>query len=94
MDGHSRVTLRLTNSSVELQTCNGFFAIICLGGMVYSYIFVPETFGMRLSDITEYFKERWIYMGYETKEKLQEDSDKSETMTENANDTEKNTEPV
>ncbi|XP_018561700.1 facilitated trehalose transporter Tret1-2 homolog isoform X2 [Anoplophora glabripennis] len=41
-----------------------FFACICLGGLVYSYIFVPETFGMTLKDITEYFKTNWLYIGY------------------------------
>lgn len=41
-----------------------FFACICLGGMVYSYIFMPETFGVTLQDITEYFKTNWIYLGY------------------------------
>ncbi|KAJ8950785.1 hypothetical protein NQ318_011279 [Aromia moschata] len=44
-----------------------FFAVVCLGGLVYSYIFLPETLGMRLSDITEYFKERWVYIGFEYK---------------------------
>lgn len=41
-----------------------FFACICLGGMVYSYIFVPETFRVPLQDITEYFKTNWMYLGY------------------------------
>ncbi|KAJ8921191.1 hypothetical protein NQ315_013663 [Exocentrus adspersus] len=42
-----------------------FFAIVCLGGLVYTYIFIPETFGVKLTDITEYFKDKWIYIGYE-----------------------------
>ncbi|KAL1501228.1 hypothetical protein ABEB36_006594 [Hypothenemus hampei] len=49
-----------------------FFGIICLGGGVYSYIFLPETFGMKLKDITDYFKNRFIYIGHAyqtTKEK-------------------------
>ncbi|XP_066144663.1 facilitated trehalose transporter Tret1-like isoform X2 [Euwallacea fornicatus] len=41
-----------------------FFGIICLGGAVYSYIFLPETFGMKLIDITNYFKNRFVYIGH------------------------------
>ncbi|XP_076256617.1 facilitated trehalose transporter Tret1-2 homolog isoform X1 [Rhynchophorus ferrugineus] len=40
-----------------------FFGCICLGGAIYSYIFLPETFGMKLNDITDYFKYRFIYIG-------------------------------
>lgn len=41
-----------------------FFGIICLGGAVYSFIFLPETFGMKLTDITNYFKTRFVYIGH------------------------------
>lgn len=40
-----------------------FFAVICLGGAVYSYIFLPETFGLKLTDITNYFKSNFVYIG-------------------------------
>jgi len=41
-----------------------FFAVICLGGAVYSFIFMPETYEMKLIEITEYFTKRFVYIGH------------------------------
>ncbi|XP_019766739.2 facilitated trehalose transporter Tret1 isoform X2 [Dendroctonus ponderosae] len=56
-----------------------FFAIVCLGGAVYSYIFLPETFGMKLADITDYFKTQFVYIGHSHK-KMGTESEAQEKM--------------
>lgn len=40
-----------------------FFSIICLAGLVYTYMFLPETKGKKLTDITNNFKKGWLYIG-------------------------------
>lgn len=62
-----------------------FFAIICLGGAVYSYIFLPETFGMKLADITDYFKTRFVYIGHSHKKMGSESGAQEKMLKESAN---------
>lgn len=38
-----------------------FFAVISLGGLVYSFIFLPETHKKKLSEIEEYFQHHTTY---------------------------------
>ncbi|XP_056647701.1 facilitated trehalose transporter Tret1-like [Diorhabda sublineata] len=40
-----------------------FYAIMCLAACVYTFIFLPETRGKKLSEISEYFNEGWTYIG-------------------------------
>nr|CAI5830137.1 unnamed protein product [Callosobruchus analis] len=40
-----------------------FFSVMCLAGLVYTYIFVPETKGKKLESITEYFRKGCVYIG-------------------------------
>lgn len=51
-----------------------FFGAICVGGCIYSYCFLPETFGMKLIDITDYFKTKFIYIGHSEKGINQEEN--------------------
>lgn len=39
-----------------------FFAAMALGGVIFVYIFLPETHGKKLAEIEEYFKENTIYI--------------------------------
>ncbi|CAG9854457.1 unnamed protein product [Phyllotreta striolata] len=45
-----------------------FFAIVCLAGLVYTYMFLPETKGKKLIDITTNFQKGWLYIGKSHKE--------------------------
>ncbi|XP_028131313.1 facilitated trehalose transporter Tret1 [Diabrotica virgifera virgifera] len=40
-----------------------FFSAVCAAGLVYSYIFMPETKGKKLSEISNNFKKGWLYIG-------------------------------
>lgn len=40
-----------------------FFAAVCCGGLIYAYVFMPETKGRKLTDINNYFKEHIMYIG-------------------------------
>ncbi|VEN61856.1 unnamed protein product [Callosobruchus maculatus] len=40
-----------------------FFSVMCLAGLVYTYIFIPETKGKKLESITEYFRKGCVYIG-------------------------------
>lgn len=44
-----------------------FFAVISVGGAVYSYIFLPETHMKKLSQIQEYFTHNLMYLGQKKK---------------------------
>lgn len=39
-----------------------FFAVICLVGLVFMVIFLPETHGKKLNDIVEYFVHNTVYL--------------------------------
>lgn len=39
-----------------------FFAAMALGGVLFVFIFLPETHGRTLAEIEEYFKENTIYI--------------------------------
>jgi MFS family permease len=39
-----------------------FFAAMAFAGVIFVYIFLPETHGRKLSEIEEYFKEKTIYI--------------------------------
>ncbi|CAG9826199.1 unnamed protein product [Diabrotica balteata] len=40
-----------------------FFSIVCVIGAIYTYLFLPETKGKKLTDISEYFNTGWMYIG-------------------------------
>lgn len=40
-----------------------FFAVIALTASVYTLVFVPETHGKKLSEITDYFNHNTIFLG-------------------------------
>lgn len=40
-----------------------FYSIMSLAATVYVYIFLPETKGLKLSDVSNYFKEGWLFLG-------------------------------
>lgn len=40
-----------------------FFAVVALTASVYALIFLPETHGKKLSDITQYFNHNTIFLG-------------------------------
>nr|XP_022901994.1 facilitated trehalose transporter Tret1-2 homolog [Onthophagus taurus]XP_022901995.1 facilitated trehalose transporter Tret1-2 homolog [Onthophagus taurus] len=46
-----------------------FFGVMALAGLVYSFVFQPETHGKKLTDIVEYFNENTIYLLAKKKEK-------------------------
>ncbi|XP_050299528.1 facilitated trehalose transporter Tret1-like isoform X2 [Anthonomus grandis grandis] len=75
----------LFNGSSNLQW---FFGIVCLGGAVYSYIFLPETFKLKLEDITEYFKTRFVYIGHNRKKLTKDEADEKMLKENNVNNNE------
>jgi len=46
-----------------------FFAVVSLGGLVYSYVFLPETHKMKLSEIENYFVHHTTYLSVRSEEK-------------------------
>lgn len=42
-----------------------FFSGISLLGILYAFVFLPETHGMKLKDIQEYFEHNFIFLGQE-----------------------------
>lgn len=52
-----------------MSTFNGaagvqfFFAVISICGMLYTFVFVPETHKKKLTEIEEYFNHNLIYLG-------------------------------
>lgn len=52
---------RLFGGSSGLQY---FFAIVSLGGLIYSYVFLPETHKKKLSEIENYFIHHTTYLSY------------------------------
>lgn len=46
-----------------------FFGIVSLGGLVYSYVFLPETHRMKLSDIEKYFLKHTTYLSLNSEKK-------------------------
>ncbi|CAH0548563.1 unnamed protein product [Brassicogethes aeneus] len=40
-----------------------FFAVISICGMVYTFIFLPETHGKKLTEITDYFNHNTVFLG-------------------------------
>ncbi|KAF2880801.1 hypothetical protein ILUMI_25376 [Ignelater luminosus] len=46
-----------------------FFAVISLGGLIYSYVVLPETHRKKLSEIEEYFKTHTTYLSVKAEEK-------------------------
>lgn len=48
-----------------------FYAIMSLAGAVYIYIFLPETKGLKLNEVSRYFEEGWIYIGRNHSQKQQ-----------------------
>ncbi|XP_044762799.1 facilitated trehalose transporter Tret1-like isoform X2 [Coccinella septempunctata] len=46
-----------------------FFAVISVGGAIYSYVFLPETHMKKLSQIQEYFLHNTMYLGQKKKPK-------------------------
>lgn len=47
-----------------------FFAVIALTASVYTLVFLPETHGKKLSEITDYFNDNTIFLGSAKKEKI------------------------
>lgn len=41
-----------------------FFAVVGAAAFVYTYIFVPETFQVKMSDISKYFETHNMYIGH------------------------------
>lgn len=50
-----------------------FFAVISVFASIYAFVFLPETHGKKLSEITGYFNHHTIYLGSvkKTKKKTQ-----------------------
>lgn len=44
-----------------------FFACVSIGGMIYAWIFLPETHGKKLIEIQQYFETNTIYLGHNKK---------------------------
>lgn len=40
-----------------------FFAVVALMGLIYAFVFLPETHGKKLSVIVDYFNYNTIYLG-------------------------------
>ncbi|KAK4878048.1 hypothetical protein RN001_010554 [Aquatica leii] len=48
-----------------------FFAVVSLGGLIYSYIFLPETHKMKLSEIEKYFTKHTTYLSIRSERKME-----------------------
>lgn len=46
-----------------------FFAVVSVAGMIYAWIFLPETHGKKLIEIQQYFETNTIYLGQEKKKR-------------------------
>ncbi|KAK5638950.1 hypothetical protein RI129_013245 [Pyrocoelia pectoralis] len=57
---------KILGGSANLQF---FFGIVSLGGLVYSYVFLPETHRMKLSDIEKYFLKHTTYLSLKNNKK-------------------------
>lgn len=44
-----------------------FFAVVAIVGMMYTLVFLPETHGKKLSDITDYFNHNTCFIGQKKK---------------------------
>lgn len=44
-----------------------FFACVSIAGMIYAWVFLPETHGKKLTEIQEYFETNTIYLGQNKK---------------------------
>lgn len=53
----------LTNIFGGASGIQWFFAVIALTASVYSLVFLPETHGKKLSEITQYFNHNTIFLG-------------------------------
>lgn len=62
----------LSNILGGAKNLQWFFSVTCLGALVYSYIFLPETKGVKLTDINTYFKHQSVYIGSHKKKRLEE----------------------
>ncbi|XP_019873990.2 facilitated trehalose transporter Tret1 isoform X2 [Aethina tumida] len=62
----------LSNMLGGAKNLQWFFSVTCLGALVYSYIFLPETKGVKLTDINTYFKHQSVYIGSHKKKRLEE----------------------
>ncbi|KAF2882020.1 hypothetical protein ILUMI_24168 [Ignelater luminosus] len=49
-----------------------FYAISLFGGLVFSFVFLPETFNKKLSDIEDYFWHHTTYLSVKPDEKVKE----------------------
>ncbi|XP_063922309.1 facilitated trehalose transporter Tret1-2 homolog [Zophobas morio] len=48
-----------------------FFAVVSIVGMMYTFVFVPETHGKKLTEIEDYFNHNLIYLGQGKKKKVE-----------------------
>lgn len=49
------------------------FSVVALIGLVYVFVFIPETHGKTLNDISEYFNHNIIFLGSEKGNKIRHD---------------------
>lgn len=68
-----RSLTKLLGGSYALQW---FFAAVAIAGMLYTFVFLPETHKKKLNEIQEYFYENNIYLG----QKRRKNEDKSEKV--------------
>ncbi|CAH0548565.1 unnamed protein product [Brassicogethes aeneus] len=57
-----------------------FFSVISLGGLVYSFIFLPETFNVKLADITKYYEHRTMHIGHQEANKNESNSNNNKIV--------------
>jgi facilitated trehalose transporter len=62
------------------ELCNGisgaqiFFGLVTLFGVIYIYIFLPETHEKKLSEIEEYFRQNIVFIGEKKEEQVRKKS--------------------
>ncbi|KAF5284232.1 hypothetical protein FQR65_LT00232 [Abscondita terminalis] len=61
-----------------------FFAIVSLGGLVYSYVFLPETHKMKLADIEKYFINHTTYLSVNSGKKTSKKVGKRKPIVKNS----------
>lgn len=58
-----------------------FFAVVSLAGLVYTFVFLPETHRKKLTDIEDYFNHNTVYLGQSKDDKKKKKTKKSATTT-------------
>ncbi|KAF5303314.1 hypothetical protein FQA39_LY10053 [Lamprigera yunnana] len=61
-----------------------FFAVVSLGGLLYSIVFLPETHKKKLKEIETYFLNNTMYLNFDCKKELKKDMEHRKPIVKNS----------